>query len=177
VFVHVRNVSDPPTCEAAVPSPAVLWPPNHGMRLVRIDGVMDPDSDSSAIAIEVTGVTQDEPLGGLGAGDSGPDAVVQPGDPADGVMLRAERDGEGNGRVYEVHFTASDGIESCSGSVAVTVPHSRASDTLDDGQGWDSTADEAGWPRRSDSARRCGQSRAGPECSAGTDPTRRARRR
>jgi hypothetical protein len=169
VFVHVRNVSDPPTCEAAAPSPAVLWPPDHGMRPVSIAGVMDPDSSSTAIAIEVTGVTQDEPPSGLGAGDSSPDAVVQPGDPVDGVMLRAERDGGGDGRVYHIHFTASDGAESCSGSVEVTVPHSRASLPLDDGQGWDSTADGArGRPLRraagERSARRCGHAAASAEC-------------
>ena len=42
------------------------------------------------------------------------------------ILLRAERAGTGNGRVYVVHFTASDGQGgSCSGSVKVGVPHSK----------------------------------------------------
>ena len=42
------------------------------------------------------------------------------------ILLRAERAGTGNGRVYVVHFTATD-VQggSCSGSVKVTVPHSK----------------------------------------------------
>jgi hypothetical protein len=40
-------------------------------------------------------------------------------------MLRAERSGKGNGRVYQVDFTADDGQGgSCTGSVNVGVPHS-----------------------------------------------------
>ena len=42
------------------------------------------------------------------------------------VLLRAERAGNGNGRVYVVHFTAQkcQGT-SCSGTVKVSVPHSK----------------------------------------------------
>jgi hypothetical protein len=42
------------------------------------------------------------------------------------ILLRAERAGTGNGRVYEVHFTATDPEgASCSGKVKVSVPHNK----------------------------------------------------
>ena len=65
--------------------------------------------------------------------------VIQIGDPSDTILLRAERSGNGDGRVYEVSFTASDGFESCDDTVQVSVPHSRKSTAVDDGQAYDST--------------------------------------
>ncbi len=62
---------------------------------------------------------------------------------ADDVLIRAERTGLGgvqeNGRVYVVSFTASDGFESCTGSVSIGVPHDRKDTPLDDGQSMDAT--------------------------------------
>jgi len=56
------------------------------------------------------------------------------------VSLRAERQGPGNGRVYRIAFTASDGQgDSCSGTVAVGVPHDVKDTPVDDGQTFDST--------------------------------------
>jgi hypothetical protein len=47
------------------------------------------------------------------------------------VLLRAERDVDGDGRVYRVSFTASDGLGgSCSGTTTVQVP--RQGDTAAD---------------------------------------------
>jgi hypothetical protein len=139
VVIHVRNINDPPSCGFAVPSVEVLWPPNHKMIPVSIEGVMDEDSLYNQVTLVITGVTQDEPVNGLGDGDSSPDAVVQPDEAEDTVLLRAERSGTGNGRVYVVSFTADDGYESCTGAVVVTVPHSRKSVAMDDGQNHDST--------------------------------------
>ena len=46
--------------------------------------------------------------------------------PGNQILLRAERAGNGNGRVYVVHFTATDGQGgNCSGTVKVEVPHSK----------------------------------------------------
>lgn len=83
----------------------------------------------------VTGVTQDEPINGTGDGDTAPDAIIISNPPGfDEVQIRSERDGGANGRVYEVSFAASDGLESCSGSVTVGVPKKRKDDAIDDGQ-------------------------------------------
>jgi len=58
-----------------------------------------------------------------------------------GLLLRAERaGGGGNGRVYVVHFTATDPRgATCSGTVRVIVPDSGSGDAVDDGQLYDST--------------------------------------
>lgn len=139
VVIHVSNINDPPSCNLAVADPDSLWPPTHKMKSVNIDGVMDSDAEFNTVTLQITSVTQDEPVNGLGDGDSSPDAVIQFGDPADSVLIRAERSGNGNGRVYSIGFTASDGFESCNGAVEVTVPHSRKSDSVDDGQIYDAT--------------------------------------
>ena len=56
------------------------------------------------------------------------------------VLLRAERSADGNGRVYHIHFTASDFEGSTSASVKVAVPKSKKTDTaVDDGELYDST--------------------------------------
>jgi hypothetical protein len=40
------------------------------------------------------------------------------------LLLRAERDGPGDGRIYHAQFKASDSLgASCSGEVTVCVPH------------------------------------------------------
>jgi len=64
------------------------------------------------------------------------DAIIHP----DGtVLLRAERAGTGDGRVYHIHFTASDPEGSASGVVAVTVPNQRQDAAVDGGELHDST--------------------------------------
>lgn len=110
----------PPSCSKATADPDLLWPPNHKFRTVKVAGVTDPDGDPVTTAI--TGVTQDEPLNGLGDGDTSPDAKLGPS--SESVLLRAERSGTGDGRVYRMAFAASDGKGgTCSGVVTVGVPH------------------------------------------------------
>jgi hypothetical protein len=156
----VPSTNGPPDCRAAVADPQMLWPPNHRFVRVNIRGVSDPDGDP--VTIQVTRVTQDEPISdrrsddwlaasepsgdeaddaasvegsgqhlgddhsGEGHGDERrgcADAII---DPDGGLRLRAERDGRGNGRVYTIGFTASDGHgNTCDGSVQVCVPRDR----------------------------------------------------
>jgi hypothetical protein len=109
----------PPVCSTVTTEP-LLWPPNHKYRLVTLAGATDPDGDT--VTLTVTGVTQDEPLNGLGDGDTAPDAKTGPA--SNQVWLRAERSGTGDGRVYRISFTGSDGHGgTCSGSTTVGVPH------------------------------------------------------
>ncbi len=140
VTFHVRNINDPPSCDLAMASRDTLSPPNHNMLLVEIDNVMDDASDPfNTFTLAITSVTQDEPVAGLGGGDTSPDAVIDSGSKEE-VLLRAERDDSGNGRVYKIDFTADDGFESCDGRVVVTVPLTRKGDpAVDDGQLYDST--------------------------------------
>jgi len=133
MVVHVQNANDPPLVSAAQPTIACLWPPNHKLVSVGIIGVSDSEDNAT---ISIDSITQDEPTNGLGDGDTAVDAVIN----ADGtVLLRAERSGSGNGRVYHIHFTASDLEGSASGVVTVCVPHDRKSIAVDGGQLYDST--------------------------------------
>jgi hypothetical protein len=137
VTVNVVNVNDPPLCSAGRASPALLWPPNHKMVQVGITGLADSNDDRLQIA--VIGVTQDEPVNGIGDGDTSPDAVIQ----GDTVLLRAERLGGGNGRIYRVDFIAFDDQGgSCASSVDVAVPPSMKPGRVsaDDGQLYDATS-------------------------------------
>jgi hypothetical protein len=104
------------------------------LRDATIEGLAAVAEGRSAV-VTITAVTQDEPVYGHGAGDTGPDAVIS----GDGVLLRAERSGEGNGRVYRIAFSASNG-RTCAGSVLVGVPRDRAGAAVDDGQSHSSTA-------------------------------------
>jgi len=134
VVVTVSN--DRPRCDLAQASPSSLWPPNHGLVLVNIKGVTDPNDDT--LRLTVTSVTQDEPTSGVTDGDTAPDAIMQ----ADVVLIRAERSSTGDGRVYQINSTADDGLGgTCSGSVAVSVPKSAkpGQGAVDSGQLYDST--------------------------------------
>lgn len=132
VVITVQDTNAPPRCDLARPSADGLWPPNHKLVSQGIIGVTDPDNAN--IAISITSVTQDEPLNGLGDGDTAPDAVLQ----GDKVLIRAERSGLLNGRVYKIGFTADDGVGgSCVGQVTVCVPHDQSpkkATCIDDGQ-------------------------------------------
>jgi hypothetical protein len=135
VVVHVQNSNDPPLVTAARPTIACLWPPNHKLVSVGITGVSDPNNNTT---ITIDGVTQDEPTNGLGDGDTPVDAIING---SGTVLLRAERSGTGNGRVYHIHFTASDFEGSASGMVTVCVPHDQGkkSVVVDGGELYDST--------------------------------------
>jgi hypothetical protein len=134
VTVTVLDFNDPPVCAPASVSPDRLWPPNHKLVPVTMVGVADPNNDR--VTVTVTQVRQDEPVNGLGDGDTSPDAVLQPGQ----VLLRAERAGNGNGRVSQVFFTADDGLGGgCTGAVTVCVPPNRQAVCVNGGLDYIST--------------------------------------
>lgn len=122
-------VNLPPDCTGATVQPDELWPPDHEYVRVRILGVTDPDGDP--VAINVTGVRQDEPVLGMGSGDLCPDAAGLIGA---SPWVRAERAGGGNGRVYHIKFTAIDpGGAGCFGEVTVCVPRNQGAGGCVDG--------------------------------------------
>ncbi|MBJ6982030.1 hypothetical protein [Luteimonas sp. MC1572] len=126
-----------PTCPAST-AQTLLWPPNgklHALSITDLAGATDPDGDALAFVIDA--ILQDEPV--HGSGDrTAPDASGIGGSMA---SVRAERRGNGDGRVYEVRYTASDAKGgACSGSVMVGVPHSRGNEAaIDSGERFDST--------------------------------------
>ena len=111
----------PPVISALLPSPVALWPPNHGMRPVTIAASVADEVDESATC-NITAVASNEPVEGLGDGDTSPDWAI------DGplvVHLRAERSGRGNGRVYTISVRCTDDAGNSSlGTTTVTVPKS-----------------------------------------------------
>ncbi len=132
----------PPLCGDAFADVAELWPPNHKLVPVSVEGVTDADGDP--VAVTITAVTQDEPIDDTGDGSSCPDAA---GLGSDAVQLRAERQGSGDGRVYHVAFVAADPFgATCAGEVTVCVPHDQGNGSSCDDGGpiYDSVADELG---------------------------------
>ncbi|MCL6583503.1 MAG: hypothetical protein K6U11_07665 [bacterium] len=132
--------NEPPDCSKAYADPNCLWSPNHQMVPVNILGVTDPDGDP--LTITITAITSDEPTAsdkGSGGAKHAPDAE---GIGSSTALLRAERSGNRNGRVYEITFTASDGKGGeCEGKVKVKVPHDQSGPctAIDDGQNYDAT--------------------------------------
>ena len=112
----------------------MLWPPNHKFVDVAIAGVVDADGNPVPVTITITGIAQDEPRGPC------PDAS---GVGSDLAHLRAERRGNGDGRVYHVTFQAVDArAQRCTGTVFVTVPlvfDGNKSMVIDEGPRFDST--------------------------------------
>jgi hypothetical protein len=95
----LANLNSPPDCSRVVADPDEIWPPDHRFVDVSVAGVTDPDGDP--VTITITGIAQDEPLEGLGDGNTCPDAD---GIGTDIAVVRAERSGTkktpGDGRVY-----------------------------------------------------------------------------
>lgn len=126
----VNNGYSPIDCSAATPSVSVLWPPNHKMVPVSIGGIVDPDGSTFSVAI--TSIQQDEPLDGQSVDGAGIGTPI--------ALVRAERKGNGNGRIYQIGFSATDtsGAD-CTGSVQVSVPHDPNRPAVDSGARYSST--------------------------------------
>jgi VCBS repeat-containing protein len=103
VALTITPVNDNPICTNAAPDTGIwIWPPDNNTFVpVHILGVVDPEGDP--VTITITGIHQDERVK---TGGFSPDAM---GVGTDTAMVRAERDGNGDGRVYHIFFTASDG--------------------------------------------------------------------
>ncbi|HXO21792.1 MAG TPA: hypothetical protein VOA87_17905, partial [Thermoanaerobaculia bacterium] len=95
-------------------NPSSLWPPNHKMKNVAINYTATDSCDGAAGAVTCSlSVTSNE-------GTSADWVVVD----AHDVQLRAERNGNGNGRIYTVTIFCSDSVGSSgSTTVTVSVPH------------------------------------------------------
>ncbi|MFQ5855210.1 MAG: S8 family serine peptidase [Anaerolineae bacterium] len=131
--IEIRT-NQPPACSSAAPSVETIWPPNHNLVPVNVLGIADPDDDLVSIVID--SIRQDEPVGN---GKHSPDGG---GVGTSTAEVRAERDEDGNGRVYHIGFTADDGRGgSCSGEVLVGVPYEQRNGSIpaDEGALYDST--------------------------------------
>jgi hypothetical protein len=137
--IRIQPHNQPPVCTEAAPSVTTIWPPNHKFVEITILGITDLDDD--LVTITIDSIFQDEPTDTNGDGTFTPDGW---GVGSDTAAVRAERSGTkkvpGDGRVYHIGFTADDGIDSCSGTVTVGVPHDVMKVPVDGGPLYDSTA-------------------------------------
>ena len=99
-------------------TPTVLWPANH--KLIRVTAATKAADACGSATVALMDIKSNEPDNGLGDGDEPNDIQPQP----DGtVLLRAERSGHGNGRIYEFTFEAKDAAGNTVAKKAqVTVP-------------------------------------------------------
>ncbi len=105
----------PPQIVNIVATPNVLWPPNH--RMVPVNVMVDAvdNCDPSPVA-RITNVICNEPQNPLA-----PDWQITG---AQSLNLRAERLGEGHGRIYTIVVQCKDLSGNVStASVDVTAPH------------------------------------------------------
>jgi probable HAF family extracellular repeat protein len=110
----------PPTGTLSL-SPGSLWPPNH--RMVTITRTLTASDLAGPVTISGPTVSSNEPIDGLGDGDTSPDWIITG---AGGIQLRAERSGTGNGRVYTVTYVVTDQSgNSTTVSATVLVPKSQ----------------------------------------------------
>jgi hypothetical protein len=105
------------------------------------------DPDGNPVSLTIDSIFQDEPTNTDGDSSHTPDGRIIA-NPAGGsrAEVRAERSGTkktpGNGRVYHIDFTATDGKGgTCAGEVLVCVPHDQGgrSACIDGGPLYDST--------------------------------------
>jgi len=125
VIVEVIDTTDPTLAPESDCS--ILWPPNHRMVTCTIHANAS-DNDGGPPTLDVT-VASNEPDNGTGDGDTENDIQNLAWDDATGVItvdLRAERSGGGDGRVYTITITATDGVGNSSmAEVTVLVPHNK----------------------------------------------------
>jgi hypothetical protein len=95
------NDTQLPAVSTPTTNPNTLWPPNHQMVDVAVNYTA---TDNCPLTCVLT-VSSNEPIDGLGDGDTAPDWQVID---DHNVRLRAERSGKGNGRIYTITTTCTD---------------------------------------------------------------------
>jgi hypothetical protein len=114
----------PPEVTALVPSQRILWPPNHKMIPVTVS--VTASDLCGPVVSRIVEVTSDEPVDGIGDGSTSPDWKVT-GNLS--LLLRAERAGPGDGRVYTITVESADHAGHTVTSVTeVRVPHDMGKD-------------------------------------------------
>lgn len=119
--LEVKDVA-PPDFIALRATPDLLWPPNHKMIEVKIAAdlidICDPDPTYRIIEVH-----SNEPEEENGDGETEPDWQIIDDHT---LLLRAERSGSGEGRVYTITVKALDTSgNSISSKVEVRIPHNK----------------------------------------------------
>jgi photosystem II stability/assembly factor-like uncharacterized protein len=116
------NDCEPPKVSGVSVDKPVLWPPNHKLENVTVNYNVTDNCPLPPNSCTLS-VTSNEPINGTGDGNTSPDWIILD---AHRVQLRAERAGNGNGRIYTIGITCMDSSRNSSNeSVTVSVPHDR----------------------------------------------------
>ena len=103
-------------------TPALLWPANHKMVPVTVNYDLGNLCTVDPVTVALS-VSSSEPANGIGDGTTETDWVVVD---AHHLLLRAERSGLNDGRVYTITITATDSRGNVTKqTVTVTVPHNK----------------------------------------------------
>jgi hypothetical protein len=102
--------TQPPRVRAKA-DPFYLWPPNHSMHEVEVRlHISDRCSGDDDFDVELRYATSNEPDNDTGDGNTTNDIQgADRGTDDRNVMLRAERKGNGNGRIYTLTYRVTDG--------------------------------------------------------------------
>ena len=112
-----------PAIASVSANPNVLWAPEH--KLVSITIGVTASDDCSPVTSEIVGVSSNEPINGLGDGNTAPDWIIT--GPLT-LKLRSERSGPAPGRVYTITVRARDASDNVATAIAtVLVPHDQGS--------------------------------------------------
>ncbi len=110
--------TEPPILSTPSAAPATLWPPNHNMVE---DTIAYTETDNCPASTCALSVTSNEPVNGLGDGDTSPDWIAEN---DHHEQLRAERSAKGGGRTYTTKVTCVDVAGNTTSKAAVVrVPH------------------------------------------------------
>ena len=118
-FTVTVNDVEPPVIHDLFATPPILWPPNHKMKNINVN-YTSTDNCPGPITCNIT-VSSDEPQSGTGNGDKSPDWEILN---DHHIKLRAERAGDGDGRIYTVTVGCTDQYGNTgTGAKTVFVPH------------------------------------------------------
>ena len=113
----------PPVITVKV-TPSVIWPPNHKMVTVHAT-VHATDVCSPEVTVKLVSVTSNEPDNSTGDGNTSNDIQNASIGTADfSFLVRAERKGNGTGRIYTATYSATDASDNtATASADIKVPH------------------------------------------------------
>ncbi len=133
VNVQIEVIGNRPP-EITCNDPVVLWSPNHDLFDVSSAfSVVDPDGDPVTLSVRVFSDETETPETGDGTGRHAPDFKEELFEGGRGLIVRSERRGPADGRVYIFVITASDGIaETTEVCIAAVVPHDQNDESLVD---------------------------------------------
>lgn len=129
-----------PVCSTVAASTRSVWPANGKWIDVTLGGAVD--AEGGPLQYRIAGIFQDEATDSTGDRNT---AIDGRGIGTSTASVRAERQGNGNGRMYHITFVVTDqGGLSCTGTVTVGVPHNQKAPVVDDGPLFNSTIATAG---------------------------------